>query len=431
MSPMTETRRRRARRCFAVLAAAAALPAAPALAAPDQQSLIEDETLMLESGPAVQASSLDEAKALGADIVRANVLWARYAPSANKKRKPRQFDDRDPDAYPAGVFTMLDGLVAGAQARGLQVLLTVTGPLPAWASHCKGSVKTRSTCKPDPKRFGAFVRALGTRYPTVHTWSIWNEPNLGPWLSPQYEVVNGVGVQRSATLYRALAASAIAGLHRSGHRADQIWLGETAPVGDDPPGCGAQRHLRVRARCVKPLRRTTPEVFLRAVFCLNKSGGRLTGAEASDRRCRHFKKLAITGYAHHPYTRGGSRPPLSRPNPGEMTIGTASRLTRVLDQAAKRKRIPRRLPIEYTENGWQTNPPGRHDDLFAVTDKQQSEYINQSDWISYNNRRVHTVAQYKIVDDRNPARFQTGVRVFGSGARKPSYDAYRLPIWVS
>ena len=44
-----------------------------------------------------------------------------------------------------------------------------------------------------------------------------------------------------------------------------------------------------------------------------------------------------------------------------------------------------------------------------MTDDQQAEYINQSDWIAYNNARVHTVAQYKIVDDENiGAGFQMG-----------------------
>ena len=136
----------------------------------------------------------------------------------------------------------------------------------------------------------------------------------------------------------------------------------------------------------------------------------------------------MTGYAHHPYTRGGSRPPLSRTNRGEITIGVGSRLTRLLDQAARAKRIPSRLPIHYTEHGWQTNPPDR---IFGVTDDQQAEYINQSDWIAYNNSRVHTVAQYKIVDDESiGAGFQMGVRLFSGGARKPAYDAYKLPIWV-
>lgn len=430
---MTETRRRRARRLFAVAAVCtAALPTAPALAAPDQLSLIEDEKLMLESGPEVQAQALDEAKALGADLIRANVIWARVAPSSNSTKKPKGFNGKKPESY-GGNFAMLDSFVAGAQARGMQVLLTPTGPIPAWASRCKGSVTARKVCKPDPKLFGDFVRALGTKYPTVKYWSIWNEPNLGSWLKPQYEVVGGVAVQKSASLYRSLAKSAISSLRATGHKTttDQIWLGETAPLGDDPSGCSAQRKLRAPKGCAKKITKTSPETFLRGVFCLSKSGGSLGGVEGKEQGCKGYKKLAINGYAHHPYTRGGSRPPLSKTNAGEITIGVASRLTKLLDQAGKRKRIPSKLPVHFTEHGWQTNPPGVND-IFAVTDAQQSEYINQSDWIAYKNKRVKTVAQYKIVDDQSiGAGFQMGLRLFNGGARKPSYDAYKLPIWVS
>src|SRR3954453_22638906 len=294
MFSMTETRRRRARRLLAVAATcAAALPTAPALAAKDQRSLIEDETVMLN--PATQAASLDEAKALGADIIRANVIWSRYAPSPNKKKKPKKFDGKNPNAY-GSRFAVLDSLVAGGQARGVKGLLPPTGPIPAWASRCNGSVKTRSTCKPTPQLFGAFVRALGKRYPTVKAWSIWNEPNLKAWLSPQYETKGASGVLRSAELYRALASSAIAGLRGTGHRKDQIWLGETAPLGDDPSGCSAQRRLRVVKRCTKKITKTSPAVFLRGVFCLSKSGHRLTGVEASDQRCTHYSKLKVTAY---------------------------------------------------------------------------------------------------------------------------------------
>jgi hypothetical protein len=425
---MSETRRRRARRAVVAAAAcAAALPTAPALAAPDQLSLIEDEKLMLESGPAVQAQALDEAKALGADVIRANVIWARYAPSPTSKRRPRGFNAKDPAAYPN--LSIVDSLVSGAQARGMQVLLTPTGPIPAWASRCRGSLAIKRVCKPNPQLFGQFVRALGKRYPTVKLWSIWNEPNLRSWLRPQYEKSGSVAVQKSASLYRALAASAIAGLRGTGHRDAQIWLGETAPLGDDPSGCSTQRRLRVPARCAGRILKTSPEIFLRGVFCLNSSGRRLTGAEGRDQRCSNYKQLRVTGYAHHPYTRGGSRPPLSRTNKGEITIGVATRLSRLLDRAARAKRIPARLPIHYTEHGWQTNPPDR---IFGVTEAQQAEYMNQSDWIAYKNARVHTVAQYKIVDDENiAAGFQMGLRLFSGGARKPAYDAYKLPIWVS
>src|SRR3954449_9076466 len=117
MFSMTETRRRRARRLLAVaVTCAAALHTGAALAAKNQQSLIEDETQMLN--PARQAASLDEAKALGADIIRANVIWSRFAPDSNKTKRPKKFNGKDPTAY-GSAFDVLDSFVAGAQARGM------------------------------------------------------------------------------------------------------------------------------------------------------------------------------------------------------------------------------------------------------------------------------------------------------------------------
>src|SRR3954464_3112153 len=164
---MTETRRRRVKRFVAVAVALAAVPTASALASTNQQSIIEDEHQMLELDPTTQAQALDDAKQLGADIVRANVVWARYAPKPNSKKKPKRFTGSKPSDYSKSKWRMLDGLVAGAQARGLKVLLTPTGPGPAWASRCGGSVAKRHTCKPSPKQFSRFVRALGTRYKSV------------------------------------------------------------------------------------------------------------------------------------------------------------------------------------------------------------------------------------------------------------------------
>jgi hypothetical protein len=403
---MIQTSLRRAGRALAVAAACALVGAAPAHASSDQVSVIEDEHQMLELGPAAQAAALDDAVALGADVLRANVIWSRYAPSPKSKKKPKGFDGKNPNAY-GSAFAPVDGLVAGAQARGLQVLLTATGPIPAWASRCGGSVKTRSTCKPDPKLFGAFVRALGKRYPSVKMWSIWNEPNLRSWLTPQY---SGTTLQ-SAALYRSLATSAIAALRGTGHRADQILLGETAPIGNAPG----------------PRANANPEPFLRDLFCLKANGRRLTGAAAQAQRCGGFKKLGVTGFAHHPYTRGGSRPPASRPNAGEITVGVASRLTKLLDQAGRAGRVPKRLPVFYTENGWQTNPP---DQVFGVGLDFQAAYMNQADAIAYRNARVKAVAQYKLIDDADQGSFQSGVRSINH-APKPSYAAYQLPIWVT
>ena len=141
-----------------------------------------------------------------------------------------------------------------------------------------------------------------------------------------------------------------------------------------------------------------------------------------------MKRLAVSGFAHHPYQRGGSRPPAEPPQAaGEITISSPSRLRRVLDQAARRGRIRRGLPVFYTEFGFQTNPPDR---IFGVRATLQPAYINQSDWMAYRDPRVRAVAQYKLIDEASLASFQSGLR-FIDGRAKPAYDAYRLPIWVS
>jgi len=388
--------------------------AAPAAASHDQESIFEDEHQLLESGPGVAATALDDIDALGADSVRSLVLWARVAPG----RRPA--NATDPRAYPPAAWDPYDDLVRGTRARGLGLILSPSTPIPVWASRCKHRT---ATCKPDPKAYRAFVTALGRRYsgsyadenqgggvlPRVTRWSLLNEPNQPGWLTPQYERRRGRLVATAAVVYRALARAGIAGLKASGHGRDQVLLGETGPIG----------------RFTGPLARRpiAPVEFLRKLFCLTPGGRR-----SKARGCRGFKRFAVSGFAHHPYQRGGSRPPAEPPEAaGEITISAPGRLRRVLDAAARARRIPRRLPVYYTEFGFQTNPPDR---IFGVRAALQPAYLNQSDWMAYRDRRVRGVGQYKLVDDAPLPSFQSGLR-FGDGRPKPGYAAYRLPIWVS
>jgi hypothetical protein len=135
----------------------------------------------------------------------------------------------------------------------------------------------------------------------------------------------------------------------------------------------------------------------------------------------------VTGVAHHPYTRGGSRPPTDAGGATEITISSASRLKAIVRQAAARGRIRSGLRISYTEFGFQTNPP---DELFGVGLEAQAAYLNQSDWIAYRDPGVRTVAQYELRDEQNSAAFQTGLR-FLDGRPKPSFVAYRMPLWLT
>jgi hypothetical protein len=415
-------------RIFAALLAACLLAPAAAHASKTQFSLIEDETQLLQRGPAARTRALDDAAALGADGLRSLVTWRAIAPSPNGRRRPRGFNGGNPRAYPAARWDALDDVVRGARARGVAVLLSPSTPVPLWASACKrGSIARRAVCRPSAALFGAFVRALGKRYsggyadenqgggilPRVSRWSIGNEPNQPGWLYPQFATRSGITYAAAAVTYRALAVAGLRSLRATGHGREQLLLGETSPIGRVTGAAGT--------------RPVPPATFIRDLLCIDARGAALRGRAARVRGCTRFRRLAVTGYAHHPYTRGGSQPPLTRGNPQtEITISSSARLKRLLDAAARRGRIPRRLPIHYTEYGFQSNPPDR---LFGVRPAQQAEYMNESDYIAYRDPRVRTVSQYKLVDDALQSSFQSGLRLL-DGTPKPAFAAYRQPLYV-
>ena len=399
--------------------AIAAFAAAPAHASKTQESIFQDDRALIFSGDAKRQAILDEIKALGATTVHSLVFWNSIAPDPNSKTKPAGFDGSDPNAYPAGAWDQYDALVKEATARGLQVLLSPVES-PAWAGGC-GNINLRHHCRPDPTEFGAFVAALGKRYsgsfdglPRVSRWSIWNEPNQSNWLYPQREKVHGHIIPTAAVIYRNLFRSATAALQATGHGGDQILLAESAPLG--------------RTTGSLPKRFLTPVQLYQGIFCLDSRGRKLRGRIAKDTGCSgSYAKLAATGIAHHPYNRGGSQPPLSRPAAGEITISTLSRLKSVLAQGARAHRIAPNLPIYLTEFGFQTDPP---DTIFGVSLARQALWLNQSDYIAYRDPRVKAVAQYELFDEPDLDVFQTGLR-FNNGKDKPSLAAYRLPIWVT
>src|SRR5690349_17232150 len=404
---------------ISAILAATAFAVAPAQASKTQESIFQDDRTLIFSGDAKRQEALDQMKALGATTIHSLVFWNSIAPDPNSKTKPAGFDGSNPAAYPPGAFDQYDALVREATARGLQVLFPPV-EAPAWAGRC-GSINVRHHCKPSAAEFGAFVAALGKRYsgsfnglPRVSRWSVWNEPNQSNWLYPQRTRVHGHIIPTAAVMYRNLFRAATGSLQATGHGSDQILLGETAPLGRTTGSLG-NRFL-------------TPVEFYQGVFCLDSRGRKLRGRIAKDSGCSgRYAKLAATGVAHHPYNRGGSQPPLSRPAKGEITISTLSRLTGVLSQGSRAKRIAPNLPIYLTEFGFQTNPP---DHIFGVSLARQALWLNQSDNIAYRNSRVKSVAQYELFDEPEIPVFQTGLR-FVDGGDKPSLAAYRLPIWVT
>jgi hypothetical protein len=417
--------------CLAVLGALAALVAPTgALASGTQESTFQDDDLLVYGTEAVQASTLDTIKALGGDRVRVTLQWRLVAPEPDAAAKPAGFDGSNPAAYPPGAWDRYDRLVRLAKARGLGVNLDVTAPAPNWGT---GTPPDRpdldSTFDPSAAEFGAFVRAAAVRYPGVHYWSIWNEPNQAGWLTPQWlpdPRDPTRWVPTAPQVYRRLLDAAWTSLQQTGHGHDTILVGETAPKG------------LLQARGVT--RSMDSQRFIRELYCLDDNLQFYKGTSAEVRACpttnqaagfvaAHPALFGASGWAHHPYelTFAPDRPPVHRD--AWVTIANLHDLGGLLRRIRARYRQPTRaaVPLYLTEFGYQTKPP----DPLGVTFAQQAEYLNQAEYIAWRNGAVRTLAQFLLVDSGPPygVTFQSGLRT-ADRKPKPAYDAYALPVWL-
>ena len=95
--------------------------------------------------------------------------------------------------------------------------------------------------------FGAFARALAARYsgrfdgyPFVRFWTVWNEPNLQLFLTPQFD---RSGRSVAPANYAKLYAAAYAWIKAGNPRA-LVGMGETSARGTDQPEASARCTLR-------------------------------------------------------------------------------------------------------------------------------------------------------------------------------------------
>jgi hypothetical protein len=271
--------------------------------------------------------------------------------------------------------------------------------------------------KPSPSEFAAFVEVLGRRWdggghPRVTTWSIWNEPNYGSFLQPQWEN----GRPTAPRLYRGLVRAALRGLRASGHENDVVLLGETSPVGV------AQRGTTT------PMR---PAQFIRELLCLDRDllpvDGPGCGFGGSSGR------LEVSGYAHHPYPIV-SPPDEPAPHFDDIKLADRDKLTRILDAAAGHGRVPPELPVWYTEFGYQTPP----DPVRGIPLATHAAWLARAERLTFFDPRVAAMTQFQMRDDPPRAylrrddpsywgTYQAGLR-FADGRVKPAYDAYRLAL---
>lgn len=411
-----------------------ALALAPAAhAAGGQESILQDDNLLLYRGDAASTRTLTEAAALGFDRVRLSVHWRSIAPA---QRAGLTGPATDPASYEAAAFDKFDHVVREGRRLGVGVLFNVTGPAPTWASGRRAGRRVNGQFKPSARGFGQFVEMLGRRYsgsypdehkegilPRVGHWSVWNEPNQGAFLQPQWERDrNGAFVPASPRIYRGLVRAMTAGLARSGHGRDVVLLGETAPL-------GAVRKGRTRAMA--------PGRFLTELLCLDRRTYRPLRPPALRRkRCDFGERgaLAVNAYGHHPYP--VMQPPgRRRGDPEEFSLADRDELARLLDAALAAGRVPTGLALWFTEFGWQTRPP---DPYRGIPLDRHALWIAQAEHIMRGDPRVAATSNFLLRDDdpwmRFPATdrrrwttYQTGLR-FDDGRPKPALEAFRLPL---
>jgi len=450
-------------------AGACALPAR-ALASGTQVSMLMDDDQLIYVDHQHMVQTLQTIHSLGVDVVKVSLVWQLVAPDPYSSRKP-SFDDTDPAAYPPGAWTRYDNLVRTAQALGMKVYFLIIGPAPDWAvpRHLAHGQGPSLGYPPILGDFRDFVEAAGRRYsgayvdpsaqpppaatsiagvtvpdltgaqqqsqpapppqpiPRVDYWGIWNEPNERSWLNPWYRPLpHHRRAYIQPELYRGLVDAAWQGLASSDHASDTVMIGETANRGI-----------------------LTPVQFVRSLYCVSARLRPLRGAAASAVGCpasgppgsfvaAHPGLFEAAGYAHHPYAFDS---PPNRPYPDRsfVTIYNLRSFERLLNRifAVYGVHPSGGVPIYLTEWGYKTDPPNPYAHVSLAT---QAAWLDEGEYMTWRDPFVRSLTQFLLVDSlpKPGARrgsalywstFQTGLETM-SGAPKPAFSTYRMPIWL-
>jgi hypothetical protein len=444
---------------LAVISALAMIVPTGATASSTQHAMIQDDGALI----ADPVGTLQRLRLLGADQIRVAVRWDAIAPKPTSRKRPAGFKASNPAAYPKARWGQLDTIVRDATQAGFGINFNVVGAIPRWAEG-PGAPRNQpypSGWKPSPSEYKAFVEAVGTRYsgnydpatgrtapghptdlPRVSMWSVWNEPDYGPSLSPQ-GLPGNLKVEHAPAMYRGLVDAAWSALHQTGHGRDTFLLGELAPRGEPNP---EQPKLTWGIFSgMKPL------TFVRAMYCVDVHYKPLRGTAARLRDCptnaagsarfrgQHPALFAASGFSDHPYSRWYPPNVEAHPDPDYTVLAEIGNLTRALDKVTHVYHSSKRFPIWNTEYGYITSPPKHSPDgptkHIYVSQGTAAYYLNWAEYISYRNPRIQSFEQYLLRDplpalkSNDYGGYASGLLTYGN-AQKTTYSAWRTPIYL-
>jgi hypothetical protein len=357
---------------LALLAAVAALAATASLTSPAHAAarmpigFFDDQSFRWSPD---RIDNLERAAAAGATVIHTQASWPAIAPT-----RPTDATDGDDPVYR---LADLDELVYQSGLNGMRVMIDVTGT-PRWADGGKSPNHL-------PKKLSdltTFTKMLATRYNghnghgTVSLWSVWNEPNLQLFLTPQFSGKKIVGPANYAKLYKA----AYAGI-KAGNRSAKVAIGETSARGRDKPLAGKSASI-------------APATFARLLA--------------------QQKGLKFDAWAHHPYPTSPNLPPTQKVRYPNVTLSTFPQFERDLT-----KWYHRAVPIWITEYGHESKPPG----TVGVSYAKQAAWTKQALGIVKKDRRVQMFIWFTFRDSpTNP--WHSGL-LASNGKAKPAYAAFR------
>ena len=329
---------------------------------------------------AEKASDMEVAtKTNKATVLRTLVTWANIAPT-----KPANAANSSDPAYN---FNDLDDFVRNAQAQDAEVLMTIWGT-PKWAN----GNKTPNFLPTSTSSFQNFTKALASRYsgrtpglPFVRFYGIWNESNLGQFLSPQF---NSSGAIVSPAAYAKLAAAGYAGI-KAGSPKALVAIGETSSNGRNRRKVGSTDSVR-------------PGTFAEGVAKANK-------------------KLKFDAWAHHPYPVPVNGKPTQKVLWPNVALTSLPQFETSIDKWFGRKNIP----VWITEYGNETKPG----EPSGVTEAQQASYVTQAIDIAKKDKRVPMFIWF-VMKDSVGSLWQSGIYRKTGGAKpaQPKFAAAAGPL---
>jgi hypothetical protein len=314
------------------------------------------------------------AQKANAGIVRTTVYWSRIA-ETRPANATNPFD-------PTYRFDDLDEFVRNAGLNGMEVMLTIWGT-PSWANRGKGQ-NYAPTNMADMQNF---ARAVASRYsgrfrgyPFVRYYTIWNESNLGQFLSPQYD---SKGKPIAPAIYARLYRAAYTGI-KTGNVGALVGIGETSARGRDR--------------------------------FLGKAGTQETESPGRFAQLLSLARPALKfdAWSHHPYPTSPNQKPTQLVRWPNVTLTQLPRFEDSLSKWFKREVIP----IWITEYGYETKPGEPN----GVTRAQQAAYARQAINIAANDPRVTMFIWFILRDDPTSA-WQSGL-VDRDGTKKPSFSTF-------